>query len=306
MTRERQNNRDTEPEILYEDAYLAVVKKPAGWLSQSSADMPRADEKGGVTAADSRDMTAWLTEHERQMSKHPEGSDVYAHDPYIGVVHRLDRGVGGVMVYAKKPRAAAVLSDAVQKREMVKQYLCVVSGIPNEHEGAYRDLLYKDAKQNKVYVVDRMRTGVKEAYLTYQVRQTCTVDGEDYALLLVTLGTGRSHQIRAQLSAHGTPIVGDGKYGGHRPDALKGKVRDGDGIADTYALGEGEIALFSHRLAFAHPGNAPVGTKTGRQKKKRKGTQNDAVRYRDIDISCMPDARCLPWGWFFGTEPDSV
>lgn len=295
MTRDRQNNQGAEPEILYEDAHLVVVKKPAGWLSQSGAD-----EKGNTMASDSRDMTVWLTEHERRVRRQPEGSDVYAHDPYIGVVHRLDRGVGGVMVYAKKPRAAAVLSDAVQKREMVKQYLCVVSGIPEACEGEYRDFLYKDAKQNKVYVVDRMRAGVREALLTYRVQQTRTIDGADYALLLVTLGTGRSHQIRAQLSAHGTPIVGDGKYGGHRPDALKGNIRDGD----TYAIGEGEIALFSHHLAFAHPGNAPAAAKAGRQKKKRMGAQDDGKRFRDVDISCMPDADCLPWGWFFGTEPE--
>ena len=183
--------------ILYEDKHIVCVEKPVGVLSQSGA---------GDSALP--DLVTLLTEREAALGN-PE--------PYIGVVHRLDAGVGGAMVYAKKPYAAAALSEAIRGRDFTKEYLCVVSGRPQEDAGEYRDLLWKDAKANKVYVVDRTRNGVKEASLSYRVLQTVERDGEIYSLLRVTLGTGRSHQIRCQLSHHGTPILCDGKYGGHRP-----------------------------------------------------------------------------------------
>ncbi|MBQ8576385.1 MAG: RluA family pseudouridine synthase [Clostridia bacterium] len=259
------------PEILYEDPHLVLVRKPAGWLSQPGKD----------GSADDCDLVSYLEEQERARRRIPVGSDVVLHDPYIGVVHRLDRGVGGVMVYVKKPRAAAVLSDMVQKRDMTKQYLCIVHGIPAEKEGEYRDYLFRDAKQNKVYVVDRVRNGVKEAVLSYRVLETVQrPDGETLSLLLVTLGTGRSHQIRAQLSHHGTPIVADGKYGGRRPGGI--------------TLDEGEIALYSHHLAFAHPANVPGGSGKTKGKKARTGKP----AFADIDCRVYPDAAVLPWGWF--------
>ncbi len=263
--------------ILYEDAHLVIIEKPAGMLSQS----------GQGETAEEDDVVSFLVRREREKRRLPEGSDLEQRAPYIGIVHRLDRGVGGIMVYAKKPQAAAVLSAMVGQRTMTKQYLCVTNGIPAQPSGTYCDLLYKDARQNKVFVVDRARAGTKEAILSYEVLDCADIDGEPYALLRVTLGTGRSHQIRAQLSHHGTPIVADGKYGGRRP----AKTVPGFEMCD--ALPAGTIALFSHRLAFAHPGNA-VPKRNGKKGKNEK--RRDV--FADIDLCVLPDQEVIPWAFF--------
>ena len=144
-------------------------------------------------------------------------------------VHRLDRDVGGVMVYARTKDAAAALCDEIAKGGMQKEYLAVVQGIPSEPTGELNDLLFHDRAKNKTYVVDRKRSGVKEASLDYSVVQTC---GE-MSLLSVRLHTGRSHQIRAQFASRKLPLVGDRRYGS---------------TAEC-----GHIALFAHRLSFTHP-----------------------------------------------------
>lgn len=249
--------------ILFEDKHILCVEKPVGMLSQHGAEDSTME-----------DLVTALTARARQSGEEA---------PYIGVVHRLDAGVGGVMVYAKKSYAAAALSEAIRGRDFVKEYLCVVSGQPTEDSGEYRDLLWKDAKANKVYVVDRPRNGVKEAQLSYRVLQTVIHDGETYSLLRVTLGTGRSHQIRCQLSHHGMPIVCDGKYGGHRP-------------TDVSMSG---IALWSYHLAFPHPANLPTGEKqdkpqTARQQKR----QAKKPVFENPDLVCLPDVTCAPWAWF--------
>lgn len=142
-------------------------------------------------------------------------------------VHRLDRGVGGVMVYAKTQKAAAALSAAIQNRTFEKEYLCVVHGCPQEPAGIYEDLLLHDRTRNKTFVVDRMRGGVKKASLDYRVLES----SGDLSLIRVHLHTGRTHQIRVQFASRKTPLLGDGKYGG----------------------GSGQIALWSWHLAFPHP-----------------------------------------------------
>lgn len=142
-------------------------------------------------------------------------------------VHRLDRGVGGVMAVARTKNAAAALSAAVAQRKFEKEYLCLVRGRPLEEAGTYRDLLLHDRQRNKSFVVDRMRGGVKEAELDYR----CLASSGGLSLVHVRLRTGRTHQIRVQFASRGTPLAGDGKYGG----------------------GPGEIALWSYRLAFPHP-----------------------------------------------------
>ena len=122
-------------------------------------------------------------------------------------IHRLDKNVGGVMVYARTKSAAAVLSRAVQEGVMVKEYVATVHGTPPE-SGDWTDLLWKDSTKNKVFVVKRERKGVKKARLEFQrLRQ-----GET-SLVRIRLHTGRSHQIRVQFSSHGFPLVGDHKYG---------------------------------------------------------------------------------------------
>ena len=122
-------------------------------------------------------------------------------------IHRLDKNVGGVMVYARSKTAAAALSKAVQEGTMVKEYVALVHGTPPE-SGDWEDLLWKDSKKNKVFVVKRQRAGVKKARLEF-VRKTA---GEE-SLVAVRLHTGRSHQIRVQFSSRGFPLVGDHKYG---------------------------------------------------------------------------------------------
>lgn len=249
--------------ILFEDKHILCVEKPVGVLSQHGAGDSTMD-----------DLVTVLTAREAE-----NGNPA----PYIGVVHRLDAGVGGVMVYAKKQYAAAALSEAIRGRDFVKEYVCVVSGVPAEDVGEYRDLLWKDAKANKVYAVDRPRSGVKEAQLSYRVLQIVVHDGETYSLLRVTLGTGRSHQIRCQLSHHGTPIVCDGKYGGHRPDGVS----------------MAGIALWSYHLAFVHPANMQTGEKqekplSARQQKR----QAKKPAFENPDVVCLPDRTAAPWSWF--------
>lgn len=126
-------------------------------------------------------------------------------------VHRLDLNVGGVMVYARTKQAAAALSKAVQDGAMVKEYVAMVHGQPPE-TGDWEDLLWKDSKKNKVFVVDRKRAGVKPARLEYRV-----LNPGETSLVRVRLHTGRSHQIRVQFSSRGYPLVGDHKYGSRDP-----------------------------------------------------------------------------------------
>ena len=192
---------DEKLTVLYEDASLWVCLKPVGVSSQ--------DDVGGVPSL--------LRTHTGRP------------DAYVGVIHRLDVGVGGVMVYAKTPRAAAALSAAVQAHTVQKQYIAAVHGTPAPLQGEMRDLLFKDSRRGKTFVVDRMRKGVREALLTYHV----LVSDEGLSLCGVTLHTGRSHQIRVQFSSRAMPLVGDGRYGAR------------DGVHD--------IALWSYRLTFPHP-----------------------------------------------------
>ena len=189
-------------EILYEDAALIVLVKPRGMLSEYSENEPSV-----ITA---------LADH----------GTLYP-------VHRLDRAVGGVMVYAKTKRAAAALSAAVQEGLLCKQYTAIVSGTPTSAAGELRDLLFKDAAKNKSFVVDRARKGAKEAILTYTVRDTREVEGRTLSRVEITLVTGRSHQIRVQFASRGWPLFGDGKYGSREKAPYP--------------------SLFATSLAFPHP-----------------------------------------------------
>ena len=187
-------------EILYSDDYIVVCIKPVGILSQ-------ADSNG-------------------QKSMITELSALYGCEIYP--LHRLDKGVSGVMVYAKTKFAASELSRDIAEHRFEKEYLAVVKGEPDE-SGEMVDLLFKDSRKNKSYVVKRMRKGVKKAKLEYTLLKT---DGQK-SLVRVLLHTGRTHQIRVQFSSRKMPLLGDKKYGGSTDFE--------------------DIALLSYRLTFKHP-----------------------------------------------------
>ncbi len=184
--------------ILYHENGLLVCLKPPGAISQ---DGP-ADSLPALLRAQT-------------------SGEVYP-------VHRLDRGVGGLMAYATNRESAALLSEAVRERTFQKEYLCILLGRPAEDSGVLEDLLLHDRTRNKSFVVQRMRTGVRAAKLEYQV----LASAEGRSLVRVLLHTGRTHQIRVQFSSRGAPLAGDGKYGG----------------------GGGDIALWSWRLTLPRPG----------------------------------------------------
>lgn len=128
-------------------------------------------------------------------------------------VHRLDKVVSGVMVYAKNKKTAAYFSEIIQSHEFKKEYTLLCEGEFLENSGDMEDFLFKDSKKNKSFVVKRERKGVKKASLSYEVLKTVTLGESTVSLVRVKLHTGRFHQIRTQFSSRKHPIVGDGKYG---------------------------------------------------------------------------------------------
>ena len=170
-------------DIIYSDREIAVIVKPVGVDSEHQVPALISETLGGE----------------------------------IFPIHRLDLNVGGVMVFARTKAAAAQLSKLIQEGKLVKEYRCLVHGNPPEG-GVLEDLLFKDSRKNKVFVVKKERKGVKKASLEY-VRLT---DGSP-ALLHIRLHTGRSHQIRVQFASRGFPLVGDHKYGA-RDEAKEPKL----------------------------------------------------------------------------------
>ena len=138
-------------------------------------------------------------------------------DAKLWLIHRLDRVVSGLVVFARNAKYASLLSGFVSSKAMGKEYLAVVRG--RTDKGSLTDLIYKDARTNKAFIVDRARAGVKEARLSYT---TLAYNAEkDVSLVRIVLDTGRFHQIRCQFSHIGHPVLGDGKYGGG-DNAVKG------------------------------------------------------------------------------------
>lgn len=176
------------PVILYEDRNILICEKPVGQPSQP--DPAHADGSDLLSC-----IAAWR--------------EACGYSPEIYLVHRLDTATGGAILYAKDKQSAARLGGMVVGKQISKQYLAVVQGTLSAPCGSMVDYLYHDKAKNKAFVVTSPRKGVKEARLTYKV----LAQREEISLVEVTLETGRTHQIRAQLSHAGHPLLGDGKYG---------------------------------------------------------------------------------------------
>ena len=186
--------------VLFEDSSLIVVEKPAGIESQSA----RGFEE---------DMVSRIREHIHKLSPKKSTESSNGQPPYVGVIHRLDRPVSGVMVYAKTQKAAAFLSRQVQEGKMKKIYRAVVCGKPVDNSGTYVDFLLKDQKINCSRIVDKSTDGGKLARMNYHVVDSIEVKDEKageglqvLTLVEIELLTGRHHQIRVQMGGHGTPL----------------------------------------------------------------------------------------------------
>ena len=198
-------------QILYEDNHLIAALKPAGVPSQK-------DETGDICMDDL--VKAYIK------AKYNKPGEVY-----LGLLHRIDRPVGGVMIFAKTSKAAARMSDQFQSKRIRKTYLALTDGIPNEESRMLIHYLYKPAGKNIVKASPVEFPGAKRSELNYKILQT----GKSCALLEVEPITGRQHQIRVQLASIGCPIRGDIKYGRTKPNPDR------------------SICLFAQSIGFEHP-----------------------------------------------------
>ncbi len=197
--------------ILYEDNHLIVLNKQPSVLVQG--------DKTGDTS-----LLEMVMEHIRVEYKKPG-------NVFTGLVHRIDRPVSGIVVFAKTGKALARMNALVKEREFHKTYLAIVANPPPKPEDELEHYLLKNERQNKSYCTAPDKTGAKPARLAYKLLGR----SERFYLLQIKLFTGRHHQIRAQLAAIGCPIRGDMKYGYPRPNP------------------DGSINLHAWKLSFKHP-----------------------------------------------------
>ena len=230
-------------EILYEDAYLLACVKPYGVLSQG--------DKGN-----DEDM---ITKIKHYLYDQEESEQ--AEEPYVAAIHRLDRPVGGVMVFAKTPEVAAKLSDMQQDGEIAKYYQAGITGELPDFEGEMVDYLLRDGKTNTTKVVKKGEKDAKRAELYYEVLDVMDTDDGTLSYVLIELVTGRHHQIRAQFASRGCGIWGDTKY---NPKFAKTKRK--------YK----QIGLFSSRMEFTHP-------ITGEEIVIKKEPEGEAFEVLDLD-----------------------
>lgn len=219
----------TTPEILFEDNHLLVAVKPAGVLSQSD------------TTGDP-DMLTLLKAYLVEKYKKPG-------EAYLGLLHRLDRPVTGVMVFAKTSKCASRVSEQIRARSVRKKYRAIVYGTFAQKQGEIRSFLLKNPKTNLVEVFPDAKCAPKEAkesFLEYEVIGEGRIAGVPVSLLSILLHTGRSHQIRSQLASIDHPIVGDRKYG-------KGPNRfAGDILLESYHM-EIDHPVSKERMIFEIP-----------------------------------------------------
>ena len=199
-----------EPVIVYEDNHVIVVLKP-----QMVACCP--DESGDDNLFDC-------------VKRYIKTTYNKTGNVFLGLVHRLDRPTGGVMVYAKTSKAAARLTEQMKNGGFEKRYLCVLNGVPADKKGTLENYLRKNSVNNTVYVCTQTEEGAKFASLDYEVKEVAG----NLALTEVNLHTGRTHQIRVQMAYINCPLYGDMRYGGDK--AVKGK-----------------LALWAYSLRFTHP-----------------------------------------------------
>jgi len=200
--------------VLYEDNHLIAVNKPGGWLvhGDESGDKPLTEY-----------VKSWIKK------KYNKPGDVF-----LGVIHRIDRPVSGVILFAKTSKGLSRMNEIFKARKISKKYLAITNKSPHDLSGSLKHYIKKDPKRNTSNVIDRMgknNTTYKEAKLDYKVIGRLA----GHFLLEIELHTGRSHQIRAQLGHVGCPVKGDLKYG------------------FTQANSDATIHLHSHSLEFEHP-----------------------------------------------------
>lgn len=197
--------------VIYEDNHIIVVEKQPNIPSQ-------ADKTGDV------DMLTIVKQYIKEKYKKPG-------EVYLGLVHRLDRPTGGIMVFARTSKAASRLSNEIREKKMKKTYLAVVDGVPEKQEGVLEDYLFKDQRNNISKVVDKNKKNAKFAKLDYKVLKVSKKN--NLSLVEINLHTGRHHQIRVQFANAGHSLFGDQKYG------TRGKGK--------------QIALWAYKLSFIHP-----------------------------------------------------
>lgn len=197
--------------ILYEDNHIIVVEKPVNIPSQ-------ADKTGDL------DMLTIIKAYIKEKYQKPG-------EVYLGLVHRLDRPTGGVMVFAKTSKAAARLSEQVREKQMQKKYLCIVDGKMEKEKDTFTDYLLKNERTNTSKVVDKNTKNAKEAVLDYEVIKYN--EETNLSVVKVNLHTGRHHQIRLQFSSRGHSLYGDQKYG-------------------TRGRGK-QLTLWAYSLSLMHP-----------------------------------------------------
>ena len=197
--------------VLFEDNHIIVVVKPQ--------NIPTQEDE-----SKDKDMLTIVKEYIKDKDNKPG-------NVFVGLVHRLDRPTGGVMVFAKTSKGASRLTEQIQSGDFKKRYLAVINGKPREKRAKLVNFLKKNPRNNTVMVVPELTTGAKRAELDYEIVE----EKEKVSLADIKLHTGRSHQIRVQMKTIGCPVYGDVKYGG-----------------DILAKGH-NLALWAYELKFVHP-----------------------------------------------------